>query len=75
MGTERIEVELKQKKQELVKENKRLDKFFQRDREKLEYAKEALRGRQMVYMSYVNEVNRLKKGKEAKETKEEEKEV
>lgn len=58
MGQEKTTGELKQTRQELNQENKKYDRYLERDKERLIYAQNMLKTRRLVHLSYANEIKR-----------------
>lgn len=58
MGQDKTTSELKSTKQELKQENKKFDRYLERDKEKLVYAQNMLKTRKLVHLSYANEIKR-----------------
>ena len=58
MGQDKTTNELKQTRQELNQENKKFDRYLERDKERLVYAQNMLKTRRLVHLSYANEIKR-----------------
>ena len=63
LGQEKTTAELKQTRLDLKEENKKYDRYLERDKERLVYANNMLKTRKLVHLSYANEIKRREDNK------------